>query len=78
MFSCCHPTGLQKKIAMILTAVNPQTLDEVTACLSLYVGSILGGGGGGGGGDVWKRDCAAFIEDSEGIVKPTVSGTGLG
>ena len=30
------------------------------------------------GGDVWKRDCAAFIEDSEGIVKPTVSGTGLG
>lgn len=32
----------------------------------------------GGGGDVWKRHCAAFNGDSEGIVKPTVSGTGLG
>jgi hypothetical protein len=27
--------------------------------------------GGGGGEGVWKRNCAAFIGDSEGIVKPT-------
>jgi len=35
-------------------------------------------GGQGGGGDVWRRDCAAFIGDSDGTVKSTVSGTGLG